>query len=284
MMTIGMRDNASSNVIVAADFARQLQTRIYIVLGVGLTLLLSSGVLSAAITAHSARTKCWTRSGGQRGFPMFRLRAAARSTRSLCGRWIVTSDPTNEMACCSVVAVFLLALSTTTRLAVAGGYWRFYISVDGKPAFTGGVGVFGDFSPLDHLESSVKGGVQLGTDSYLNENTSGDITLTGDVVFRDQQHPPLHMKQLRLVYERDESDRLNGNFVAGGYYDWRLHPDDAAFIVTHYRREANPAAAIRMATVLGAIAVAGVVSVWLVVWRRKRKRHDQHGCLGPKTA
>jgi len=45
MMTIGMRDNASSNVIVAADFARQLQTRIYIVLGVGLTLLLSGGAL-----------------------------------------------------------------------------------------------------------------------------------------------------------------------------------------------------------------------------------------------
>lgn len=45
MMTIGMRDNARSNVIVAADFARQLQTRIYIVLGVGLTLLLSGGAL-----------------------------------------------------------------------------------------------------------------------------------------------------------------------------------------------------------------------------------------------
>jgi len=45
MMTIGMRDDASSNVIVAADFARQLQTRIYIVLGVGLTLLLTSGAL-----------------------------------------------------------------------------------------------------------------------------------------------------------------------------------------------------------------------------------------------
>lgn len=55
-----------------------------------------------------------------------------------------------------VFAVFLLVFSTTNHLAEAGGYWRFYISVDGKPAFTGGVGVFGDFSPLDHLESSVK--------------------------------------------------------------------------------------------------------------------------------
>ena len=45
IMTVGMRDDASSNVIVAADFARQLQTRIYIVLGLGLTLFLSGGAL-----------------------------------------------------------------------------------------------------------------------------------------------------------------------------------------------------------------------------------------------
>jgi len=67
--------------------------------------------------------------------------------------------------------------------------------------------------------------VQLGTDSFLDENTSGDITLTGDVVFRDQEHPPLHRKQLRLVYQRDESSRANGYFATGGFYDWRLDID-----------------------------------------------------------
>lgn len=171
-----------------------------------------------------------------------------------------------------VFAVFLLVFSATNHLAEAGGYWRFYISVDGKPAFTGGVGVFGDFSPLDHLESSVKGGVQLGTDSFLDENTSGDITLTGDVVFRDQQHPPLHMKRLRLIYNQHESDRLDSTFVAGGYYDWRLHPDDASFIVSHYRHEAGVARVMRIGRVIAAIVVVCVVFLGVLLLTRRRTR------------
>lgn len=182
-----------------------------------------------------------------------------------------------------LVAAVVLVTSSSTRTAVAGGYWRFYISVDGKPAFTGGVGVFGEFSPLDHLESSVKGGVQLGTDSFLDENTSGDITLTGDVVFRDQEHPPLHMQRLRLVYDRHLADRLSGTTVAGGYYDWRLHPDDAAFIVSHYRHRANAVRTVQLAKIFGATAVAGVVSICLFLWSRRR-RPTHHGPVGLKTA
>ena len=45
MMTIGMRDNASSNVIVAADFSRQLQARVYTMFGVGLVLFLTGGTI-----------------------------------------------------------------------------------------------------------------------------------------------------------------------------------------------------------------------------------------------
>lgn len=45
LMTIGMRKDLSSNMIDAADFARQLQDRFYIVFGAGLALLLSGAVL-----------------------------------------------------------------------------------------------------------------------------------------------------------------------------------------------------------------------------------------------
>ena len=195
------------------------------------------------------------------------------------------SRGTQQMrGCFLLVTVFVLVMSSSTSTAVAGGYWRFYISVDGKPAFTGGVSVFGEYSPLDHLESSVKGGVQLGTDSFLDEDTSGDITLTGDVVFRDQEHSPLHMKRLRLVYDRHLADRLSGTTVAGGYYDWRLHPDDAAFIVSHYRQRANAVRAVQLAKIFGATAFAGAVSICLFVWSRRRPRPTHHGAVGLKTA
>ncbi|MBL8809509.1 MAG: hypothetical protein JNM43_04970 [Planctomycetaceae bacterium] len=187
-------------------------------------------------------------------------------------------------SCLLLVAAVVLVTLSSTATAVAGGYWRFYISVDGKPAFTGGVGVFGEYSPLDHLESSVKGGVQLGTDSFLDENISGDITLTGDVVFRDQEHPPLHMKQLRLVYDRHLADRLSGTTVAGGYYDWRLHPDDAAFIVSHYRHQASAVRTVQLAKTLGAIAVTSVILICLFLWSRRRRRLAQHSLVGLKTA
>lgn len=202
-----------------------------------------------------------------------------------------------------VAALVLIGSSTVTPSAFAGGFWRFFISVDGKPAFTGGIGVFGEYRPLDHLESSVKGVVQLGTDSYLDENTTGDVTLTGDVVFRDQDHPPLHMKQIRLVYHPDESLRASGGTVAGGFYDWRLHPDDAAFIVAHYRGSVAPAdaspspkisaksasksgiveattgvapaGASRTGTILGVIIAASVVGACTVMWRRSRLRRQR---------
>lgn len=210
-----------------------------------------------------------------------------------------------------VAVLVLIGSSTVTHSAFAGGFWRFYISVDGKPAFTGGIGVFGEYSPLDHLESSVAGVVQLGTDSYLDENTKGDVTLTGDVVFRDQHHPPLHMKQIRLVYRPDESFRASGGTVAGGFYDWRLHPDDAAFIVRHYRGSVEPADASplpktsaessvesasksasksaiveaatgvepadtsRTAKILAVIVAASVVGACMVVWRRSRLRRQR---------
>lgn len=45
ILSAGMHDQANSKEIVAVDFARQLQSRIDIVLGVGLTLLLAGGAL-----------------------------------------------------------------------------------------------------------------------------------------------------------------------------------------------------------------------------------------------
>lgn len=153
-----------------------------------------------------------------------------------------------------VAAIALIIFITANQQAFAGGYWRFFISVDGKPSFTGGTGVNGEYSPIDHLESSVRyGRVQLGTESYLDEKTSGDITLTGDIVFRDQEHPPLHMKNLRLIYDPSMLDRQAGTTVAGGYYDWRLHPDDAAFIIAHYRKQDESANQPPMMLRLGVI-------------------------------
>lgn len=184
-----------------------------------------------------------------------------------------------------VVVVVLVGWVTMPTRAVAGGYWRFFISVDGKPAFTGGIGVGGEFSPLDHLESSVQGGVQLGTDSFLDENTSGDITLNGDVVFRDQVHAPLHMKRLRLVYDRHEADRQSGTTVAGGYYDWRLHADDAALIVSHYRAQAGVDRAMRMAKRVAAVAVVVcVVTACLFIWRRRQRPSLHYETAEQKSA
>lgn len=135
--------------------------------------------------------------------------------------------------------IMLVALFAPAHSANAGGFWRFNISVDGKPAFTGGIGVFGEYSPIDHLESSVREGVvQLGSDSFLDETITGDITLTGDVVFRDPEHPELHVKRLRLIYKPDSTRSMKGASVAGGFYDWRLHPEDADLIVAHYRGRA----------------------------------------------
>ncbi len=180
-------------------------------------------------------------------------------------------------------AAALTFLAVSAPSAVAGGYWRFYISVDGKPAFTGGSGVTGEFSPLDHLETSVRGGVQRGVDSFLGEDAAGDITLTGDVVFRDQQHPPFHMTQLRLVYEKDMADRLSGTTVAGGYYDWRLHPEDAALIVAHYRNSEKTVTTNRRSKVVGLILVPAAIAIFVIFSGKWRRLKDQRESLSLPT-
>lgn len=169
--------------------------------------------------------------------------------------------------------VVLMTVALWAPQAFAGGYWRFFVTVDGKPACTGGIGVFGPFEPLDHLELAVRqGGVQLGVDSFLDPATEGDITFTGDIIFRDQQHTPLHLSQLRLVYERDSASREGGATVAGGHYDWHLHPDDAELIVAHYRQADRVARRTGLAKKLGvAAAFVAVPAVLFFRWRRRRR-------------
>ncbi len=45
ILTAGMQESSSTSVIVASDFARRLETRIYFVFGVGLILFLTGGAL-----------------------------------------------------------------------------------------------------------------------------------------------------------------------------------------------------------------------------------------------
>ena len=72
--------------------------------------------------------------------------------------------------------------------------------------------------------------LNLGSDSVLDEHTTGDVTLTGEVVFRFVELPPVRLESLRLVRDPDPVRGSGGSFV-GGYRDWYLHPEDTEKIL-----------------------------------------------------
>ncbi len=175
-----------------------------------------------------------------------------------------------------LVSASLLVVLVPDRTALAARFWHLYISVDGKPAFRGGTGA----SPFDNeLDTFVQAGIQLGPDSLFDETAIGDLELTGDVVFRAEERSPIHMQRLRLVYKKDMATRLSGTTVVDGYYDWRLHPDDAAAIAAHYRREDSAATAIRTEKSVGVFLLASALAGCFLWWQRRRKRSNQRGSL-----
>lgn len=140
-----------------------------------------------------------------------------------------------------VLLAALTFATLTPNSAQAMRFWWFDIQVDGKPAFAGGLGMSDRNSPLTVVRELRRAGIQLGSDSSLDKNTSGDVTLKGDVVFSFPDLPKLHFKQLRLIHKLDPF-RDKGS-VAGGYFDWHLHPDDAAMIIKRYESLNNDEAA-----------------------------------------
>jgi hypothetical protein len=161
-----------------------------------------------------------------------------------------------------LVACLLASLTSQAR---ATRFWRFKITRDGQPVFSGGIGMSDRTPPADVLRMGLhKAKVQLGRDSVMREEEigDGDVRLVGGVVFRFPDLPPLELEQLRLIHAPQSRERTH---VAGGYYDWMLHPDDADAIVRHYSASDSPAVErapgfpFILATSLAAIAVALVI-------------------------
>ncbi len=136
-----------------------------------------------------------------------------------------------------VLLTVLTLASLTPSPAQAMRFWWFDIHVDGKPAFAGGLGMSDRNAPLTVARQLHRAVIHLGSDSSLDENTGGDVTLKGDVVFSFPDLPKLHFKQLRLIYRRDPL--RDSGWVVGGYFDWHLHPDDAAMIIRRYESPSN---------------------------------------------
>lgn len=123
-----------------------------------------------------------------------------------------------------LVALFLPGQAHAMR------FWRFSITVDGAPMLTGGIGMNDQTPPKEVLQTGLlQAGIQLGTDSRLDQTTTGDLTLTGDVVLKFPELPDYRTDRLQLVYAPEQHQ--NKYTVAGGYYDWHLHPDDVAAIL-----------------------------------------------------
>ncbi|MCY2966455.1 MAG: hypothetical protein NT069_22960 [Planctomycetota bacterium] len=137
-----------------------------------------------------------------------------------------------------LAVALLIALCPDSASAMR--FWRFTISRDGQPVMTGGIGMHDQTPPRTVLQHLPNAGIQLGTDSILDPATTGDFTLTGDVRFQFPELPELALPQLRLVYVPDPARDSRGATVAGGFYDWHVHPDDARLILT--RLGADPPA------------------------------------------
>lgn len=160
-------------------------------------------------------------------------------------------------------------------------FWRFTISRNGQPLMTGGIGMDDQTLPRTVLQHLPDAGIQLGVDSVLDPETTGDFTLTGDLRFQFPELPELALPQLRLIYVRDATRDLHGASVAGGFYDWRLHPEDVRQILT--RLGADPPAnesqstsdasgPIRRPMLLGTITGFSIIAVLLagfLKWNRR---------------
>lgn len=173
----------------------------------------------------------------------------------------------------TALVAFLLTSVTTQSQAMR--FWRFRITRDGQPAFTGGIGMGDSTPPADVLKMGLhRAKIQLGRDSVINAGDigDGDVTLDGNVVFRFPDLPPLELKRLRLIHVPQSRE---GVHVAGGYYDWMLHRDDADAIIRHYTADASPATdrVTNLPLVLATVLVAVVVGLMLtrVAIRRKTR-------------
>lgn len=135
----------------------------------------------------------------------------------------------------------ILATGLLLGMAADGAamrFWWFDITRDGKPAFSGGIGMSDDTPPREVLASAVRDGrLQPSRETVLTEQElSGDVTLEGEIVFSFPELEPVTLSRLRIVH--DPEPRTPGK---SGYFDWRLHSEDAKAIIGLYAPAAGSA-------------------------------------------
>jgi hypothetical protein len=160
--------------------------------------------------------------------------------------------------------------------ALAMRFWWFRITRDGEPTFSGGIGASDRTPPLVVLRGGLhQARIQPSPKSVLTpeELSKGDVTLEGEIEFSFPDLDPVRLPRLRFLHD-PEPRRKN---QTDGYFDWRLHPDDADAILRLYSASpapAEPAPASGpvpiIAIVAGGIVVVGLV--WLVLRGRGRVR------------
>ncbi len=137
----------------------------------------------------------------------------------------------------------------------------FRIDVDGKRAFQGGTGRVPGEPYIDVLRLKVpRAGIRLAENSPVARDTTGDVNLQGDIVFSFGDLPDMRLTHLRLIYDREDR---RGMYIDGFYYDWKLHPDDAATIVAYYKGfEKRGSFSPRSLTALFALPLIAIALVW----------------------
>lgn len=132
-----------------------------------------------------------------------------------------------------------LLLLLMPSLAQAERTWEFTILDDGRPCFRGLLSAPDDIPPVVVASDGLcTERIQLGSNSVLDRNLSGHVTLEGNVEFHFEDLPPVHLERLRLIYDPDPEENGDGSWV-GGNKDWLLHPQDTSTILSELYKHEN---------------------------------------------